>query len=236
MTLSSSCHPQHDRQTEIVNKRLEIMLRAYVAKDRHSWAEWLHLLEHAYNSTVHASTGYSPYQLLYGFTPKGPLDFANPNSKRMRLLRDHQMNLDFFLLDLETHRSMACDSIAAAQAKQAAAYNAGRRDLVFQPGDLVLVNPHTLEWLESKGAGAELCQRWIGPFPIAKRVADYTYRVKLPRAFPGNLVFNVEHLRVYHQSPSEFGHCPRLSNTRKYMQEGEELLVSEITGHRFDCC
>jgi hypothetical protein len=38
MALSSARHPQHDGQTEIVNRRLEWMLRAYVAEDRSSWA------------------------------------------------------------------------------------------------------------------------------------------------------------------------------------------------------
>jgi hypothetical protein len=49
MALSSSHHPQHDGQTEIVNKQLEVMLRAYTAGAWDSWAEWLHLLEFAYN-------------------------------------------------------------------------------------------------------------------------------------------------------------------------------------------
>ncbi len=60
MALSSSHHPQHDGQTEIVNKMLESMLRAYTSEDRNSWAEWLHLLEFTYNSHVHASTGTTP--------------------------------------------------------------------------------------------------------------------------------------------------------------------------------
>jgi hypothetical protein len=42
--LSSSHHPQHDGQTEIVNKRMEIiMLWAYAAQDKTSWSNWLHL-------------------------------------------------------------------------------------------------------------------------------------------------------------------------------------------------
>jgi hypothetical protein len=44
MSLSSSHHPQHDGQIEILNKKLEIMLRAYCAKDKESWSDWLHLL------------------------------------------------------------------------------------------------------------------------------------------------------------------------------------------------
>jgi hypothetical protein len=130
------------------------------------WSEWLHLLEHSYNSSVHSSTGYCPYQLLYRFTPSGLLDLANPRSKRMQLLRANCDNIDGFLQDLEIHQNMACNAIAAAQNKQASAHNTDRRMREFKDGDLVLVNPHLLEWLKSEGKGKKLCQQWIGPFKV----------------------------------------------------------------------
>ena len=47
MLLSSSHHPQHDRQMEIVNKQLATMLRAYVNDNLSDWPTWLHILEFA---------------------------------------------------------------------------------------------------------------------------------------------------------------------------------------------
>jgi hypothetical protein len=61
MVLSSSHHPQHDGQTEIVNRFFETMLRAYVADDKTKWASWIELLEFAYNSAIHSSTGAPPF-------------------------------------------------------------------------------------------------------------------------------------------------------------------------------
>lgn len=75
MALSSSHHPQHDGQTERMNQTMEIMLRAYIQSNRKDWSSWLPFLQHAYNSSMHLATGYSPYFLLYSFHPKGPLDF-----------------------------------------------------------------------------------------------------------------------------------------------------------------
>ena len=70
MWLASSHHPQHDGQTEIVNRQLETMLRAYVAAEKKEWARWLPLLEHARNNLPSSATGYSPYFLLFGFSPR----------------------------------------------------------------------------------------------------------------------------------------------------------------------
>jgi hypothetical protein len=78
MVLLSAQHPQHNGQTKIVNRLVEVMLQAHVAEDQLSWLKWLPLIEHTYNSLIHGSTCYAPFQLLYGFTPRGPLNLANP--------------------------------------------------------------------------------------------------------------------------------------------------------------
>jgi len=70
MALSSSHHPQTDRQTEIVNATIEQMLRAYVSKDRSAWANWLSVLVFAYNSAKHSSTQDTPNGLLFNYNPK----------------------------------------------------------------------------------------------------------------------------------------------------------------------
>jgi hypothetical protein len=234
MILSSARHPQHDGQTEIVNQRLEIMLRAFVAEDLATWARWLPLLEHAYNSTIHSSTRYAPSQLLYGFMPKGPLDMANPRSKRMALLRANDSDVDTFLRDIEVHQDVARQAVAAAQEKQAHAYDAGRRARTVARGDQVLINPHSLQWMESKGKSAKLRQRWIGPFVVQDRVSANAYRVKLPPAFAGRNVINLEHLRPYTTSPTKFGSRVSLPNTRLHVQEGEEHEIEEILAHKYD--
>ncbi|EJU03990.1 hypothetical protein DACRYDRAFT_48857, partial [Dacryopinax primogenitus] len=58
--------------TEVTSQAIEMMLCTYVDNCPQAWACWLGLVNHAYNSSAHASTGYSPYFLLYGFQPAGP--------------------------------------------------------------------------------------------------------------------------------------------------------------------
>jgi hypothetical protein len=57
-----------------MNKSLEHVLRCYaIALDPSAWEERLPMLEFAINSDVHVSTGYTPFYLMYGFTPRDPL-------------------------------------------------------------------------------------------------------------------------------------------------------------------
>jgi hypothetical protein len=234
MVLSSARHPQHDGQTEIVNQRLEIMIRAYVSEDLSSWAQWLPYLEFAYNSAQHSSTGYTPYQLLYGFSPKGPLDLTNPRSQGMRLIQQNDEKVQDFLSQLESHRDMARQSVVQAQEKQAHAYDVGRRPRGFDEGDLVLVNPHTLQWRKSKGTSAKLRQQWIFPFKVAEKVSENAYRLRLPASFPGSNVLNLEHLRPYSPSPKWLGLRATLPDTRTRLEEGEQHDIESLLAHRYD--
>ena len=227
LAMSSAHHPQHDGQTEIVNRTLETMLRAYTSQSKASWANWLHLMEFAYNSTSHSSTGYSPFLLLYGFEPKKALDYVG----RTHDERSNRSQAGEFLSEIRLHREIARQAIAKAQEKQAATYNKGRRPCEFYPGDLVLVNPHELEWSESKGEGAKLVQRWIGPFEVTERINPKTYRLRLDDRYPGSPVFNLEHLQRYIISPEDLGARSQLPDTRT-QAPSEEYEIDKIVGHK----
>lgn len=232
LAMSSSHHPQHNGQTEVMNKTLETMARAYAQGAKETWAEWIHLLEFTYNATVHSSTPESPYFLLYGYQPRSPLDFLVSQSKEAPVRYSNNDKVDAFLQSLEMHRSAARTAIARAQAKQANSYNKGRRLVDFPVGSLVLLNPHSLEWKEAKGEGAKLVQRWIGPFEVMEKINPKVYRLRLDHRYPGSPVVNVEHLECYAPSPEEFGERVILPDTRLEKPENEEYEVEDLIGHR----
>ena len=50
------------------------MLGTLPSHAKKNWQEWVTSLTHAYNCTVSPVTGFSPYVLMFGRTPKLPLD------------------------------------------------------------------------------------------------------------------------------------------------------------------
>ena len=134
MSLSSLHHLQHNEQTERVNWTLEVMLRAYIGKDKNDWTEWMLMLQSMYNLTPAKSTEGSPSLLL---------------------LRDRRSYWE----EIQMHRKATRQVIVAAQDKQARHFNKKRTHQEFEIGEQVLAKPHRLEWENGMGLPMNHCER-----------------------------------------------------------------------------
>jgi hypothetical protein len=81
--MSTANHPQTDGQTERDNRTIEEILRCYVSPHQNDWDEYLATLEFAYNDSLNASTGVTPFQALYGRHPYSPLSLYFPPAKKL---------------------------------------------------------------------------------------------------------------------------------------------------------
>jgi hypothetical protein len=137
-----------------------------------------------------------------------------------------------FIEALESHRQAVRDTVVLAQERQARACNKGRWPVEsIEEGDFVLVNPHSLEFMDVKGTGCKPIQRMIGPFEVMEKINLVVYRLCLPDTYPMHPVFNLEHLRKYHISQEELGERTALPETHNYMAISEEYVVEAIIGH-----
>ena len=70
---TSPYHPQTDGQIERFNRTLKGMLTTYVNDDHNDWDLHLQLALFAYRTSVHSSSGVSPFKAVYGREAVSPL-------------------------------------------------------------------------------------------------------------------------------------------------------------------
>jgi hypothetical protein len=190
LLFSSTCHPQTDDQTEVVNRTLSTMLRAVLKKNMKMWEECLPHVEFAYNRAVHSTTKVSPFQVVYGYNPRAPIDLLPlPTSERIN--HDAKEHADFIL---KLHEKIK-ENIEKMTERYRTASSKGKKEVKLKPGDL--------EWLHlrkdhfSELRKSKLLPQADGPFKILEKVNDNAYNLELPPDFGVSLIFNIAYLTPY---------------------------------------
>ncbi len=168
---TSVYHPQTYGLVEQFNRTLKTMVRKFVKEDAKNWDKWLEPLLFAVREVPQASTGFSPFELLYGRQPRGVLDVikesweegpSNSHSE-IHYVLDHRAKL-------HTLGRLSTENLLQAQDRQTQLYYRGTRLWQFTPGDKVLVLLPT--------SSSKLLAKWQGSFVVTWRVGELDYEVK----------------------------------------------------------
>ena len=163
-TWTSPYHAQSGCMVERLNRTLKDQLAKYISQSGGEWDQYLPQCELAYNSSVHSSTGFSPFFLVHGREPNLPLDvFCSP-----AVTSSTPGTPAAYVQDLTTHLSHAfrdaAQNSAAAKHHQKTQYD---KKVVFhphQPGDRVLLDDPAQRM-------NTLAPSWKGPFVVLKRMS-----------------------------------------------------------------
>ncbi|XP_056598991.1 uncharacterized protein LOC130417451 [Triplophysa dalaica] len=167
---TSVYHPQTDGLVERFNRTLKSMIRKFVHEDAKNWDKWLEPLLFAVREVPQASTGFSPFELLYGRQPRGVLDVLREAWEDGPSASKNQIQ---YVLDLRTKLHtlgrLSMENLLQAQERQSRHYNRGARLRKFSPGEKVLVLLPT--------SSSKLLAKWQGPFEVTRRIGDLNYEV-----------------------------------------------------------
>lgn len=72
-----SYHPMGNGSAECFNRTLGISTRAMTPEVKLNWPKHLSTLTFMYNFTIHETTGYAPFYLMYGRVPCLPVDILS---------------------------------------------------------------------------------------------------------------------------------------------------------------
>ncbi|KAL6548706.1 hypothetical protein OROGR_008472 [Orobanche gracilis] len=185
-----------DGQTEVVNRSLGNLLRALVGDNIRSWDSKLPQAEFAHNSAVNRSTGYSPFEVIFGLLPRGPVDLLPlPDA-----VRPHGVASDF-IADLQRIHQQVHTNLGVASADYKQKADRKCRKVIFNVGDFVwaVLTKDRFPAHEYN----KLAARKIGQVEILERINNNAYRHALPNHLRTSDVFNVKHLIPYVADSSE---------------------------------
>ncbi|ETV77211.1 hypothetical protein H257_09098 [Aphanomyces astaci] len=234
--MSTSDHPDSDGQTEHTNRVLEDILRSYSISTGSSWAVTVQHAVFAYNASVQASTGFSPYYavhlqhprlplMLYGSVSSGGgitarLSSAGvlPNAPSGTL-----QTIPSFLFGRVSVMQKIHDSIASAQQLQSTqADKHGRSNLAsFTAGEQVLLHksvvPAHVFRTSAVGMYSNVTLRsaWHDPFTVLGAVSPTNYRLDLSNSWQIHPTFYVGKLKR---------HLPPLSTSTPDEATGNDPL------------
>ena len=190
LKFSTAFHPQTDGQSERTIQILEDMLRCCIMEFPGSWEQQLPLIEFSYNNSYHSGIQMAPFEALYGRKCRTPIGWFELGETKL-------LGPDLVQDTLEKVRIIR-ERLLAAQSRQKAYADKRRRPLEFQEGDKVFLKVSPLKGVMRFGKRGKLTPRYIGPFPIIKRIGATAYQLELPPDLQGvHPVFHVSMLRKY---------------------------------------
>ncbi|WVZ81178.1 hypothetical protein U9M48_028589 [Paspalum notatum var. saurae] len=185
------------------------MLRAVLKKNLKMWEECLPHVEFAYNRVVHSTTKVSPFQVVYGFNLRAPIDLLPlPTSERVH--HDAKERADFIL---KLHKTTK-DNIEKMNERYRDAGNKGRKQINLEPGDLVWLHLRKDRFPDLRKS--KLMPRADGLFKIIEKINDNAYKLELPLEFEVSSTFNIADLKPY------LGEEDELESSTTPLQEGED--------------
>ena len=166
-------HPQTDGVVERFNGTLKNMLRKFVSRSQKDWDEYLPYLLFAYREVPQETTGFSPFDLLYGRHVRGPLDVLREDWTGNR---DSAVPVATYIIEMRERLAemsqLVAKHSASGQQKQKQYYDRSAKYRSFEVGDQVLVLLPT--------TANKLKLRWTDPYKVSKKVSSVDYEVEMP--------------------------------------------------------
>ncbi len=163
--MSSAYHPESQGALERYHQTLKAMMRAYCVETGREWDEGLPFLLFATRESVQESTGFSPADLVFGHTVRGPMKML---SEQLLSENHSPVPVSEYVSSFKERLHHAWDiakrHLSATQLKMKSRFDKRSVNRKFNPGDLVLVLLPV--------PGSVFAAKFSGPYTVERRLNE----------------------------------------------------------------
>nr|XP_055054187.1 uncharacterized protein LOC129439536 [Misgurnus anguillicaudatus] len=190
--VASAYHPESQGALERFHQTLKSVLRKYCMDTGKDWDEGIPLVLFAVREAVQDSLGFSPADLVFGHTVRGPLkmlkeDMLSPETSSKTNVLDYVCK---FRERLHHACLTAKESLAKAQVTMKDHFDLKSVSRQFNPGDQVLVLLPVI--------GSALSARFSGPYEVIQKLSDTDYVIRTPDRRKKSRVCHINMLKAYY--------------------------------------
>lgn len=221
-------HPQGNGQVERFNRTLLQMLKTLTEKEKTNWKASLNKLIYAYNCTKSEVTGFSPFFLLFGRSPRLPIDLIFGHTSESGN-KDHQTYMEKWKQEMQQAYDIVRENTRKVTERSKRNYDGKVRSSILYPGDRVLVRN-----LTPRGGTGKLRNHWEdGVHVVVRQMGEGipVYEVKpeqgrgRARVLHRNLLLPCDHLPLGINpviKPKKSKPAPSTGNTDGEEEDDEE--------------
>ena len=171
--MTTPFHPICNGLIEHFHSTLKLMLKRLCSERPKDWDRYLAATLFAYREAPHESTKFSPFELMYGRTVRGPMEVLKELFTKTGT--DEEVKSTYqYVIDLKNRIRDTCElahqHLSKASDRYKKYYDLRSRPRSLEVGDQVLVLLPT--------DNNKLLLQWKGPYPVVARFNDNDYQIE----------------------------------------------------------
>lgn len=167
-------HPMGNGAVERFNRTLGGMIRALPPGEKHEWPRRLQTLTFMYNCTVHETTGFAPFYLMFGRVPRLPVDMMFRSVLSDSTSSDYSKYVSTLSKDLSEAMHIAQKLASKEQHRHAVLYNRKTKGSNIEVSDRVLLANR------AERGKKKVADRWESTvYTVVDKIPDtHTFRIR----------------------------------------------------------